>query len=309
MKESVPRKRTHGALARWIILPLLLGVATVALISRMDKRQTEIAIDVTFVNLGDNLLLLNAPPPSVRLLVSGRSSALESLDSMQTSCRVDLSGLGAGSHNVAVSPNDVHLPKGLSLSALLTPSLTVRLAPMSQKKVNVFAVLKGNPAHGYAVAGVRLTPDHIVIKGTAAMLADIDTVKTRPINLENASEPFKKEVPLNLPEAVGVDPPLRIVLADIEIKARIVTRVLTNVPVVAKGAMPRYRIQPDEITLTVRGPEPTVSAIETDPAFTVTVDLDHLDPGTHSLKAVINLPVHTTLVSASPERFSVTIGD
>lgn len=307
MTASVSGKRTRGAWVRWIILSLLLGAATVALISRADRRQTEIAIDVTFDNLADNLLLVDAPRPSVRLLVAGGPSALQMLDPMQTSCRVDLSGLGAGSHRVPVRPEDVHLPKGISLSALLTPSLTIRLLPIFRKKVDVFAVLEGTPAPGFAVAGVSLTPDHIVIKGTTAMLAGIDTVKTRPINLENASASFKKEVPLNLPEAIAVEPPLRIVVADVTINERIVTRVLANIPVVAKGATADYRIQPDAITLTVRGPETTINAIETDPAFSVTIDLENLAPGAHSLNAVINLPVRTTLVSARPERFSVTI--
>ncbi len=290
-----------------MILFLLLGVATVALISRTEKQEREIAIALTFNNLSDELLLMDAPRHSVRLLVSGTASTLQTIDAKETACRVDLSGLGEGTHTLTVRPVDVGLPKGVTLKSLLTPSLTIRLEPLSQKSTRVVAILEGHPAPGFTVAAVSIQPNRILLKGTATMLADIDTVETRSINLKNASESFKKEVPLNLPEAIAVDPPLRFVVAHVEIKERIITRVLESIPVSVKGASAGFEILPDAITLTVKGPEAIVKKIEANPAFAVAVDLSNLTTGSHSLKAVINLPVRTTLVSVSPERFSVTI--
>ncbi len=300
-------KRVNAAWLRWVILSLLLGAATTALISRTEKQEREIAIGVTFKNLSDNLLLMDAPRHSVRLLVSDSTSTLHAIDANETSCRVDLSGLGEGTHTLTVNPADVALPKGVSLKALLTPSVTIRLETLSQKTAQVVAILEGHPAPGFAVAAVSIQPNRILLKGTASMLADIDTVETRSINLKDAAESFKKEVPLNLPEAIAVDPPLRFVVAQVEIKEHIITRVLESIPVSVKGASAEFRIHPDTISLTVKGPEAIVSKIETDPAFAVTVDLSNLTAGSHSLKAVINLPVRAKLVRISPERFSVTI--
>jgi len=308
MTPSDPsNKRAHGTWIRWVILSLLMCAATVALISQTEKQEREIAIAVTFDNLADNLLLMDAPRHSVRLLVSDTASALQAIDTNQTFCRVDLSGLGEGTHTLTVRPANIGLPKGVALQALLTPSLTIRLETVSQKTVGVIAVLEGHPAPGFAVVAVSLQPNRILLKGTATMLAGIDTVKTRPINLEDASDSFKKEVPLNLPEAIAVDPPLRIVVAHVEVKERIITRVLENMPVSVKGTAAGLKIHPETITLTVKGPEAIVNTIETDPAFAVTVDIGDLPTGNHSLKAAINLPVRTTLVRISPERFSVTI--
>lgn len=310
MTPSVPvpsTKRARSRWVRWLILPLLLAAATAALISRTEKQEMEIAIAVTIDNLGEDLLLMDAPRLSVKLLVSGTPSALETFDPQKTFCRLDLSGLGEGTHPISVHPSDIGLAKGVSISALLTPSLTIRLEPVSQKTVGVIAMIEGHPAPGFAVTAVALTPNRIVLKGTATMLAAIDTVKTRPINLEGASESFKKEVPLSLPETIAVAPPLRIVVAQIEVKERTITRVLEHILVSGKGTSADHRIHPETITLTVSGPEALVKAIETNPTFAVTVDLDGLPPGTHSLKAAINLPVQATLVRVSPERFSVTI--
>jgi YbbR domain-containing protein len=306
MKPSVDsNNHARATWIRWVILCLLMGAVTVALISRTEKQEREIA--VAFNNLADNLLLVNATPDSVRLSVSDAASALTTIHTNQITCRVDVSGLGEGTHTLPVRPADVGLPRGVSLQAILTPSLTVRLERVSQRTAGVIAILEGHPAPGYTVAAVSLQPNRILLKGTANMLAGIDTVETRPINLEDASETFRKEVPLNLPAAIAVDPPLRIVVAHVEIKERIITRKLENIPVSVKGASADIRIHPGEITLTVKGPEKIVNAIETDPAFAVTVDPSNLPTGSHSIKAAINLPVRTSLVSVSPERFSVTI--
>ncbi|WP_155319503.1 CdaR family protein [Desulfosarcina alkanivorans] len=307
MTASPANKQAYGKWIRWLVLPLLLGAATVMLIARTEKKEVEIAINATVSHLSDDLLLMDNPLPAVRLLVAGIPSVLETIDPQAIACRLDLSGMREGTHTIRVHQADVELPKGVALQKLLTPSLTVRLETVSLKTVGVVAVLEGNPATGFAVAAVTLKPDHIVLKGTAAMLAGIDTVKTRPINLEAASESFKKEVALNLPDIIAVDPPLRIVVAHVEVKERIITRVLENIPVSAKEASGDFRITPPAITLTVSGPEAIVNTIETDPAFAVAVDLSGLSPGSHLLKAAINLPVRTALLSVSPERFSVTI--
>lgn len=291
----------------WLILPLLAAAVLAMFIAMDTRREVELAIAVSVINVDEDLLLIDTPRPTIRLRVSGTPSTLETIDTGATACRIDLGGLAAGTHTIPVQPADIKLPKGVSLEALLTPAITVNLAPVVRKTVGVVAVLAGNPAPGYAVTGISLKPDRIVLKGTAAMLDGIETARTRPIDLEGAAEGFKKEVPLNLADTIRVEPPLRIVVADIQIQERVITRVLEDVPVLAKGAATDIRIVPETITLTVSGPEAIVNTIEKDPAFSVSIDLKGLEPGTHRLKAAIHLPIQVSLNQVSPEQFSVTI--
>lgn len=294
---------------RWVVLPLLMGAATVALISGTDRSEQEIAITAIFNHLDDDLLIVDAPRQVVRLMISGTPSALKQFESREAACQLDLAGLGRGTHTLPVMPADVSLPKSVSLSKLLTKTLTVRLETKSRKEVDVVAVLEGTPAPGFAVSAVNVTPGRILLTGTLEMLTGIDTVKTHPINLDGAAEPFKKEVPLNLPEAVRVATQPRIVVAEIDISERIVTRVLENVPLSAEGAVTDYRIDPAVITLTISGPQTIVDTVASDPTFAVTVNLKDLPPGVHALRAAIHLPIRATLVRATPEHFSVTISN
>ncbi len=89
------------------------------LISQTEKQEREIAIAVTFYNLSENLLLMDAPRHSVRLLVSDTPSTLQTIDAKETFCLVDLSGLDEGTHTLTVRPADVGLPTGVALKAVV----------------------------------------------------------------------------------------------------------------------------------------------------------------------------------------------
>jgi len=305
-RKDAPKRPAVGR-RYWLVLPLLFVAATLAVVLMDTRRAVELAIPVTVANLDSDLIMADTPRPTVRLRVSGSPSALDAIDAGQPSCRIDLTGLAAGIHTLSVKPADVSLPKGITLDTLLTPTITITLAPVVRKTVGVVAVLSGTPAAGFAVTRVVLKPDRIVLCGTADMLAGIETVRTRPIDLEGAAESFKKEVPLNLADAIAVEPCLRIVIADVSIQERIITRVLENIPVTGLPDAAGAQISPATITLTVSGPEGVVNSVENSPDFSVSIDLNDLSPGTYSLTAAIHLPVQVSLDQVSPEQFSVTI--
>ena len=96
------------------MLPLLLGAATVVLISKTAKQEMEITITVTVNNLAADLLLTDAPRQRSRFSVSGTPSVLNTIDSRKTACRLDLSGLREGTHNLAVRRPMSAYPRGFS---------------------------------------------------------------------------------------------------------------------------------------------------------------------------------------------------
>ncbi len=277
-----------------------------AVASRTQTRQWTVDINATFEGLSDDLMIVTEKEP-VRLKLAATPSVDEDNASAKVVCRFDLAGLKRGTHRLSIEAAMVELPKGVSLITPLTSAVTVRLEKKTSRMVDVLPQLEGDPAPGFAVATVRLKPDQVRLTGTKAMLEALGTVRTLPINLKERSESFKQEIPLNIPETIGVEPPSRLVIAEIDIRPKMVTRRLENLPLAARGTSFNYRIEPETISLAVSGPEAVVSRIESDPAFSVAIDLDGLAPGTHRLKAGIKLPLDTTLVQATPEFFTVTI--
>jgi YbbR domain-containing protein len=294
---------------RWLMIPPLVGAITVVLLSLSVKKEMVIDIAVEAQNLAADMTLMEMSRQSVKVVVSGTASALKAIGPENAACRVDLTTVGPGVHTVVIHPHNVVLPRRVTLIALLSKSVTVQLEALSRKTVNIVAQLEGKPAPGFAVGAVSLKPDRITLNGRAFQLEGIDTVKTRPIDLAGADESFKKEVPLDLAEAIETQPPRGLVLAQVDITERIVTRVIERIPIAITGmpASNLVQIRPDTITLTVSGPQNIVKRIEHHRGFAVSIDLRGLNPGSHTLMAAIELPVRTRLVKASPEKFSVII--
>ena len=307
--DAPTTQKTGRHWVRWLMIPPLVGAIIVAVLSLSVKKEMVIDIAVQAQHLAADLTLMEMSRQSVKVVVSGTAAALKAIGPENAACRLDLTDVGPGVHTVVIHPHNVILPKRVTLIALLSRSVTVRLEALARKTVDVIAVLEGDLAPGFAVAAVTLKPDRVTLAGRASQLKGINTVRTRPIDLAGAAESFKKEVPLDLAESIQTEPRRRIVLAQVDLKERIVTRVLQQIPIALTGmpASNLVQIRPDTITLTVSGPENVVKRIEHHRAFAVSIDLRGLAPGAHTLMAAIDLPVRTTLIDASPEQFSVII--
>ena len=69
-------------------------------------------------------------------------------------------------------------------------------------EVPVQANLKGNPAEGYEVSNVRVTPRMVQIFGSEAVLETTDYLNTFPIDIEGKNRSFAENVMVHVPEGV-----------------------------------------------------------------------------------------------------------
>jgi len=146
--------------------------------------------------------------------------------------------------------------------------------------------------------------------------ADLSEVATGlnsvPVNLEHISFPEKLSI-------ISVNPDFLDVVADIEIykkvpgvihaeiflKEKFSTKKFSNIPVKGKNTKYSYSITPSEINVEIKGPENILEKIKE--KINVYVDLKGLKPGIYVRRAVITLPVKTTLSGVEPEIFTVKI--
>ncbi len=100
----------------------------------------------------------------------------------------------------------VQLPKDLGNKITIQPdSVQVQLPVVTKgpvKTVAVTASLQGEPGEGFVIKTSRVEPDSIKITGSAGMLANLQEVQTRPVDLSGAEGNITKEVELALPEGV-----------------------------------------------------------------------------------------------------------
>lgn len=148
----------------------------------------------------------------------------------------------------------------------------------------------GQPAAGYSVTGVSVTPDIITVRGDAAVVSTMQPyVYTQPVDLTGLTESLFTEVTLDLPAGVTpIEPtPIRI---GITIEVTQGSRSL-EVPIQAIGLGDGLRAEfsPATVMVTVSGPVPILDQLRVSEDVIVIVDLTGLKPGTHQVEPKVQL--------------------
>ncbi|MFN8453128.1 MAG: CdaR family protein [Anaerolineae bacterium] len=200
----------------------------------------------------------------------------------------------------------------------LNPATVQVVLPIEQrfgyKDVSVSAVVKGQPAPGYWVSNISITPGRLTIVGNPQVLASIPGfIETTPIDVSQTTENIERSIPLNLPDGVTVVPPegepegaggvqVRVEVAAIQ-SGQTVQR-----PILQQGIDPDYTwsASPERADVILSGPIPRLRALKPD-AVQVIVDLFGLEPGVHKVKPTVFVPDDLHLEAILPDTIEVTI--
>jgi YbbR domain-containing protein len=232
---------------------------------------------------------------------------LEEVKNSGLSYDVDLSAATPGPLVVKMSPDEIEVPRRVSVVRIEPSSFTVTIDNRMGKIMPVVPDLNGDPAPGYVISRVVAVPSIVALSGPMSVLEAMTAVRTTPIDVGGLTETTRKEVALHLNrdphvQAFGESP----VEVEIVVEYKIVEKRLT-LPVHAMPGNLKYVITPDSIELLLRGPENTLKKLSQDNGVQVHVDIADLKPGTYVRPATIEPPLDTTLVEAKPEVFTVEI--
>lgn len=167
----------------------------------------------------------------------------------------------------------------------------------------------GSPAFGYLVAKKQTNPDRVMVKGPASSIEKISFVQTHPLNITGAVSTIEKEVPLDLPEDLslaGNGKNARI-NARVVIEKQLVEKTFENIPVQMVNNIYPGIVQPNSVTLTIRGSMLFLANEFSADDIQVKVDLKGMGPGIHVMPVEIRLPGQTDLLRIDPQVFTVRI--
>jgi YbbR domain-containing protein len=252
------------------VLSMLLAVA-LFLLAREDRvKETEIDIPVIVGKVGELTVFTGDAPRSIRVRLQGRwSRLLRVLESRLEPYMVDLEGYQDGS----VYPFDVNKIEqivgvpGLEIVSVFPPSMVVHTEPRVSKVVPVIPDLVGEPDTGYLIEErqIRLNPSSIEVSGARSDLADIESVRTTPIDLTGISSTLEMDVAVRPPPGrrIWLDPE-RIEVV-IPVSQRIVSDELVAVPinVVNCPSEARCAVEPTHVRVRVSGPLLDLRALKT----------------------------------------------
>ena len=140
------------------------------------------------------------PVGSVNIRLSGSKKAIRQLNPYMVDVQVDLSQRQAGVNNISLTSENVLAPDGLEVVAIEPTTVRVDLEREVTQRLPVVPKLVGEPAAGSVLQEPEVFPSQVLVTGPESTLARIESLTTRPINLEGHALPFEETVPVLTPD-------------------------------------------------------------------------------------------------------------
>ena len=291
----------------WFTVFLAIGIGVYFFLPAVSLDETDILIPVGFDKIPSGLTITSFSPKNIEVRVRGPKSAIKDIGNLKLLYSANLSDVSAGLNSIPINLEQVGFPKKFSILNVNPAFLDVVADIEIYKKVPVEVFYTGEPASNFFVADALAKPSSLILRGPKKLLHPLVKVLTKSVDINGASDSFKKEITLDLPEDIDIVFPSGVIHAEIFLKEKFAVKKFSNIPVKGKNTKYSYSITPLVINIQIKGPVNILDKIKAKEEINVYVDLKDLKPGIYVRRAAITLPVKTTLAGVEPEIFTVKI--
>jgi YbbR domain-containing protein len=143
---------------------------------------------------------------SVNVRLRGSARLIRQLNPYQVNVQVELAQPQPGTVNVNLGPENVLMPDGLEVMSLEPNTIRVELEREVSQRLPVVPHLVGEPAAGSIADEPEVFPNQVLVTGPESLLAKVQSLSTRPLNLDGHALTFEETV-----SVVPPDPLIQIV--------------------------------------------------------------------------------------------------
>lgn len=303
-------ERVRHAITRNFALKVLSLLIAFGLWSFVNfgERDTEESLKVALElrNIPAHLMITSPRVDFVDVRVSGPRALLGRIDRTRLSIGLDLSGVRPGPAVFRVDVESLNLPRGVQTVRINPAQVTLELERVTHKVVPVRLRLAGKLPPDLEISGTEVSPESIRVSGPASDVQEVTVVNTDPLDI-SAAEPGTIERELGL-ESAGdyLSFSANRVAAQVRVEEVSLAREFKGVEIEVRNVDAQYRVTPNRLRLSVRGPKSVVSQLELAPGA-VYIDADGVGVGKHKVKPVVALPVGVELVSVDPSTVELSL--
>lgn len=254
-------------------------------------QSVEVQIEESSLELSSPVLELSETPvvTPTEVFVSGAASLVESIDHASVELpEIEASGAMQRMQPVTLVDEDGQVIEELEVEPERVQIGVTVMQRANARDVAVQAVTDGAVPESYRLAELLVQPERVTLLGSEEQLAEIGTVvETLPIDLSQAVEDIRIQIPLDLPLNVDALGPqgntVRSVLVTVDVEERTGHRILSRSVEVEGSAGLQVELDPAIVELLVRGPLPLLDEIDAQPRLVRVVieatDLTELQQG------------------------------
>lgn len=302
------------------LLIIITALLSLVLFScTQEPVETNLLLPIGFSSLPSNLIKIPSPVTSLEIRIKGPPDLVEKASQEGMSYLVDLytdlamdpagtaTTIAPGFYSIPVMEERIPLHPRLTIIDITPSFITVQLEEKMVKRLPVHVPYTGQAAPGFKALDATVEPKVIEVAGTELTMAPLTFIMTKPVDITNAKESFKKNLPLDLLPSTNVEASTAIVIATIPIIETIVTMGFDKIQVQTINNSKNTCVVPSTMEIKVKGPLNTLKKDGIREQFKIYIDLEGLPPGVYVRRAVIALPVGLILADTKPELFTVTI--
>jgi len=179
-----------------------LAVATSAVLWGMAHGSSTIErgfdVPVVFQGVPEDLVLTEQSADVVNIRVVASRAALRNLSASSMEYAVAVAGGRPGPAVYEVDTTRIDLPRGARILSRSPATLEVMFEARGRRSVTVRPDLVGEPAPGFEVGEVSVTPPRVWLVGARSDVLPLSEIVTEPIDLSALDAPVEREARLSL---------------------------------------------------------------------------------------------------------------
>ena len=305
LEVQVQINPSYRPVRRSSVIPEIVSITLEPLLTRTYPVNLEVTGEPA---VGYQKGRLDSEPSSIT--ISGAASLVTQIEEVNAS--LDISGAtetierdvalvavdqnGKPVSGVTITPSDVSVTQPIFLQG-------------GYRNVIVRVVTTGQPANGYKLTNITVSPLNMVVFSSDPQLVNDlpGYVETEPVDLTDAVDDIDTYVVINLPEDVTMVGE-QFVLVQVSIAA-IEGSLTMSLPVIPVGLLPIHTavISPETVDVILSGPVPVLDTLTPDD-IRVVVDVSDLDLGTYQIEPIVDvIPDRIVVEAVLPSTVAVEI--
>ena len=169
----------------------------------------------------------------------------------------------SGGQNVfQIIPEDLNVPSGVQIERIDPAEITIVLEDSLEKYVVISPVTSGEPAAGYEIVGRSTEPEMTRVSGPRSVVEAIERIETSTVDVRGHNESFSQVVTLLSGNTLLELREGREVNLQVDILEQPVTINFEEVPVEVINAQYQVAVNPDHLTVFLRGPPSLLEQID-----------------------------------------------
>ena len=194
---------------------------------------------------------------------------------------------------------------GFTLWSYITAGRTPAVEQSATRLAAVIPALAGEPAYGYTLLGIRVTPQTVTMVGDPKTVAQVGSVSTETVNISGATRDFVQEVAVVSPAGVRVAGRVRVAVQIMPaIAVTTVRGIRVQPPEVGNGLV--VHIEPALVQIQIQGPVTLVNRLRA-ADFSARLDGQTAEEGQRRAQVRIQAPPQVEVLSIVPPSVTITV--